>query len=326
MSHEWQMWRFGILVCSIILAGCTTSTKETQPTPTEVTEATPTSVVGPPTLVPTLVAPPPTPVPTLMPKDAYALLTRLMRSNGGCRLPCWWGVVPGRSTALQAQTISAPLLGIAAYSGLSDTTEQRIGFRYPGDDLSILLNLTYLVSPDHSLVNSIRVDTQALRKTDYGFGPVYGSAIFDSVLQPYTLAGMLSTFGPPPHVILSLEIIKAEPTSPDFFYIWILYPEQGIIARYTGEATVLEGKVRGCPSKTFVDLWLFSPGDRQAYEATFAELTDTRIGIPPNVPYLKPIREATNLTTEDFYQTYKVSTDACFDTPWAIWPPIYEGQ
>lgn len=42
------------------------------------------------TLAPTL-----TPFPKLSREDAHALVHNLLETNGGCRLPCWWGIVPG---------------------------------------------------------------------------------------------------------------------------------------------------------------------------------------------------------------------------------------
>ena len=38
-----------------------------------------------------------TPLPTLSQRDAHDLIQALLQNNGGCRLPCWWGITPGQT-------------------------------------------------------------------------------------------------------------------------------------------------------------------------------------------------------------------------------------
>jgi hypothetical protein len=44
------------------------------------------------------VPPSPTLVPTLTADQEQALVLDLLQNNAGCRLPCWWGFTPGKTT------------------------------------------------------------------------------------------------------------------------------------------------------------------------------------------------------------------------------------
>ena len=37
-------------------------------------------------------------VPTTPPDKAYVQLQDILKSNAGCRLPCWWGITPGKTS------------------------------------------------------------------------------------------------------------------------------------------------------------------------------------------------------------------------------------
>lgn len=64
-----------------------------QPSATSIAPAlTQTSTPSPMTSLPT-----PMPTPTLTSKQKAENFTRLMTENGGCELPCWWGIIPGES-------------------------------------------------------------------------------------------------------------------------------------------------------------------------------------------------------------------------------------
>lgn len=56
-----------------------------------------------PTKTPTITAtvtiePMPTPLPTLNSREASLAVQKLLLENGNCQLPCWWGIVPGKTS------------------------------------------------------------------------------------------------------------------------------------------------------------------------------------------------------------------------------------
>src|SRR5688572_29316482 len=43
--------------------------------------------------------------PTMTTDESKKLVRDLLESNAGCRLPCWWGITPGKTTWNEAQQI-----------------------------------------------------------------------------------------------------------------------------------------------------------------------------------------------------------------------------
>jgi hypothetical protein len=42
---------------------------------------------------------------TLDSEEAQKLVQKLLENNGGCKLPCWWGITPGKTTWAEARQI-----------------------------------------------------------------------------------------------------------------------------------------------------------------------------------------------------------------------------
>src|SRR6185436_4057409 len=97
-----------LILILILAAGCIQVTNEV------VTPSLGSSVF--PTMTPTLTLNPTntsTIVPTLPAEGAWTKLLELLANNGGCRLPCLWGITPGKSTYKEAQAILTPLRSIS---------------------------------------------------------------------------------------------------------------------------------------------------------------------------------------------------------------------
>lgn len=75
------------------------------------------------TLEPTLTA---IPKATLVPEEARKLVQELLENNGGCKLPCWWGITPGKTTWAEARIF---LEGFSVYVG--ETGEVQIPLPTP---------------------------------------------------------------------------------------------------------------------------------------------------------------------------------------------------
>jgi hypothetical protein len=104
-SNYWLKW-IDVLVL-LALAGCTSMPPIVIPTATPTFTLTPSPTYTPiPSATPTL-------IPTLSVKDAQIKLLGLLATNGGCRLPCLWGITPGKSNYQEAQNVLKPLSGVA---------------------------------------------------------------------------------------------------------------------------------------------------------------------------------------------------------------------
>jgi hypothetical protein len=61
-----------------------------------------------------------TPLPTLNAENVKQLLADLLGNNAGCRLPCFWGITPGKTTWQEASTF---LESFTMLLGINNTTK-----------------------------------------------------------------------------------------------------------------------------------------------------------------------------------------------------------
>jgi hypothetical protein len=115
-----------------------------------------------------------------------------------------------------------------------------------------------------------------------------------------------------------MEINVAEPFAPDYFYIWLLYPEEGIISLYSGNAEIAGDAIHVCPSRSFILLWLVSTEDRDLYMKTLLDVSGLK-KIEPSPPFYKSTLEAFEMMPTEFINAIKDSSDLCLQTPVDIW-------
>ena len=115
---------FLLLSLFLVTTGCSNRavliTLQTTPTivaSTPVSTLTPTKPlltltrISTPTLTPLLTNTPTSkPTPTRFPPEqAELMVLDLLENNGGCLLPCWWGIVPGQTTWEEAHDLLMPI-------------------------------------------------------------------------------------------------------------------------------------------------------------------------------------------------------------------------
>ncbi len=272
------------------------------------------------TLIPTLGSPSPTflpVIPTLPEEEAYHLLFDLLDSDDTCELPCWLNITPGKSSLDDVYSAWAPLQGITAtFSDFPVIDKGNMDFIYKKDNYNLKIFTNYSVSRSTKVVESIDVSTEAtLYLGNDLFEYAYTAEIYKNALSKYLLPNVLSTYGHPDQILIDMEIIVAEPTSPDFFHIWLMYPTRGVIIEYTGSAEVTDDTIHGCPSDTVVSLWLVSPENTELYQNTLEEAT----GLPAS-PYYKSTVDAVSMTVDEFYNEFKEPSSTCIESPLDIWP------
>jgi hypothetical protein len=256
-------------------------------------------------------------IPTLPAEEARIRLIDLLADNGGCRLPCLWGIALNESNLQETQNILVPL------SSISDLSEfrQKLGAIHPGySEKDLLINTTVDVStfPDNDLVNRILFIAEAFTEVPDPIVPdsfypayVYDSNYFGSKLAYYSLPHILSEYGRPSTVLL-----KTYP-GPNWlgqFKLILLYPDQGFLIQYTTKGRMSGSNVLGCPANAHVTLDLYPSGHAE----TFYELIGP--GWNDVLPLFKPLEEVTSLSLDQFYQTFRQPTDKCLVTASTNWP------
>lgn len=169
-----------------------------------------------------------TPIPTLTAAQEGQLLSTLMLTNGGCELPCWWGIHPG---ALTEEEASRLLQSYSLQWVISDEDFRIISLGYPridGELSHIDMNVKLWI--DNGIVKYIGVDS-GYRREDL-------RARFIQDWQDYSPAAMVHRFGQPEIVGFS-----DEPNSP-YYRLNLVYGSSGIQVTYMLPFTIVSEGMR----------------------------------------------------------------------------------
>ncbi|MDH5507610.1 MAG: hypothetical protein OEZ02_10350, partial [Anaerolineae bacterium] len=176
------------------------------------------------------------------------MILDLLENNGGCRLPCFWGITPGETTWSEAYALLAPLSWDVWVN--TKNAPRRLGLAiqyYVPEDIDDNESMSLTLKAKDGIVERIWADaTISLSKllTDYG--------------KPAEVRIVVSTYMSPPYDV----------------NVGIYYPEQHILAIYHDGYSKLSpsGNIIACFDEN--DEWDFnnirliswSPGISLAWE------------------------------------------------------------
>jgi hypothetical protein len=279
----------------------TTSTVTSIPTETQILKPTPTETLRSTSTASPMPSPTPTstpattrtPQPTLLPQEAMRLVSELLETNGGCRLPCWWGITPGETSWDEArhflQTFSTKILANRKASSQTDGV-YTLYFPHP----------KYGESFVHIVVEKGLVDIL--------------NPFWKMNTPTFQLDRILSEYGKPDEVY-----IKTVPNAPADhvpFNLILYYTEQRILAKYDYRGDPRDELIQACPEREGPELFTWSSAEDFIDEIGLQEVV-----IGPDSHPMKPIGEVTDLDIQQLYDRYKVLSNwECFETPKALWP------
>jgi hypothetical protein len=232
-----------------------------------------------------------------------------------CKLPCFWGIDPGKSLYQEAVEILAPLANLSQFTHF----ENNIGAidpDYVEGEFMIHANVRFLVDSKSNIVNQISFAARTLKKTDNGFADILDSPFFNKKLDYYLLPNILTEYGDPTTVMLSTMAKLPSSGVPGGFKILLLYLEKGILVNYTMQMQPSGEDIMGCPSNSHVEFELYPPGDADSFFDLLRPSGWTQI--IQNT--YKPLDEAASLSQEEFFRTVSQPTDECILTPADLWP------
>ena len=312
--------RLGFVLFAALLSSCTQSTRNAITSSSETpllpaSSATPTPSFTPlptdspmPTLTPTV-------IPTLPVDAAQVEFLKFLSDNGGCRLPCFWGMIPGKSSFQEAQVILAPLSGISDFtafkSGLGSVTPYFIQ-----GSVEIYTTIDYITNQDNNIVNSIAFNAEAHKPlAQGGYEDVFDSNFFGEKVSAYTLSHVLTEQGVPSSVMIETAGGPLTRGGTGGFDILLLYPDQGILVNYKTQMHLNGANVRGCPPNAYVQMELYPPGQPDSFFEGLkrTDWAEKMIGY-------KPLEETTSVSVQEFYDTFREPTDTCLETPAKLWP------
>jgi hypothetical protein len=156
--------------------------------------------------------------PTLAPTEVSRIIRDMYITNGGCELPCLWGIMPGKT---QIQDIHGKLSQIGTFKDITRPVDnfQTVAFTVlaPADLIGIYNDETW--SFHLRLENSLVV------------GLLTGVTVIEEFSNP-SLSKFLSYFGKPEEIwVMDIEDMTGNPD----YEIVLYYPSKGIFIRWRGE-------------------------------------------------------------------------------------------
>jgi hypothetical protein len=307
-----------IAIILLLLVGCNDA-----PQPTRISTKTPVLEVLSRTQTPSEKTPTstttqaPTMQLTLSTESAKELALQRLRDNSNCRLPCWWGINPNITTLQDARSILNPFSSLASTNSI-DNDHGSMRLRIPNGE-----GLLYLVVEYDGIdakVNTLIVTLSQLAKNKNGdYEQTFAEPAFAQATQSFQLTEILRSYGQPKQIMISTY--SSQPLGwPVFFDIQLFYPDHGFLIAYESlMVSSTNGNVKGCPSKSNINIGLWEPGKYSSINDV-PENMRNNISAFPLSSYLQ-IDEATKMSIQDFYETFKNDNGTlCLETPANLWP------
>jgi hypothetical protein len=199
--------------------GSGTATDTPFVTPTVVPSATQRPVPSPtiPEATPTAT---PTPFPTFTAEEAQRLSSSSLITNGGCLLPCWWGIQPGTSDRQDAVNAVLPWPQSSATSSIATT-----GFFVPDVNTPSGYNVSTSFMIRHDVVSSIKVDMEV-----NGQARKYPYSTRD--WRALAWGRILGTYGVPDQVSFNPGTPPPERDAPMLYSLVLVYKAKGFAIGY----------------------------------------------------------------------------------------------
>ena len=235
--------------------------------------------------------------PTLTVEESQKLVQDLLENNADCRLPCLWGIQPGKTTWNEARQILEKISSYVAPK-MEDTTFYTFAKVYPPypNDPAIYMETNYRI--EDGVVRYISVNSWDLTPN-------------------YRLSKFLEYYGVPTEIWI--RTFPKEDMGFQHFLIDMFYQDLGILAEYgTGHPLEeINGNIRNCSinemDSPFLHLW--SPvTDKLSFQ-------EAKIFIDTmSLPEPKTLLEATGMDVKTFFETFKnPETNVCIETPRELW-------
>ena len=266
-------------------------------TPT-ITEKAPTPTLNRQTPTPLLS---PTIIPTLLIEEREIYLKGLLKTNANCDLPCWWGIIPGKTTWIESLEFLRLIGGkVSSRPGDNGTIIYDTG----GFDFEDIHNkITFFEKSE--LVETMDVSSE-------GFQNPVG---FQKAWVQYTPKTLITKYGQPSRVWIRSSYSYGL-TDRRGYQLWIFYDKLGFLVIYSG-IIKKEPIYHICPrfengeDIQSIELITQTPEDHRRLER-FTYYSDV-------IDYIKPIEKA-GLSVEELYSIFIHDEKPCFDIQGNIFP------
>lgn len=300
-----------IILAGLFLSACAQPTPEPAPTSSPTNTPVPTFTLTPtltltPTFTftpfPTITSSPTmtyTPLPLLRGEEMFTTITDLIKNNGGCRLPCWWGITPGETSWGEAKHFLA--------SFVYEIVEDEFTIEEGGKEVVIEYKCIQFFVPGEG-----RREYTVFHVRDGIVIKIFAGLLY-KYREFYPIYKILQEYGEPNEIWVHAH---PTPTGEWTMSVSLIYQGRSFSASYWNSNGFDKGNnIYGCFGKEGASLRLF-PSEKVLEFGDVINLSPyAHIGV-------HDIKTATGMDVTTFYETYQDATNpVCIETPAEIWYP-----
>jgi hypothetical protein len=268
-----------------------------------------------------------TPVPTLSSTptfsagEANSLILELLRDDGSCKLPCFWGLAPTAS----AETVRSftDRLGNIIQDNLQVKSKGSLSYilmvkGYSG--VRLIIRYFYSSGRLEQLIAGFQSNHDPKDQSEEG-QITYGDPYFRELVHFYMLPQILSNYGKPDQVLLAPILYEAPGLADDEIDLVLLYQDEGFFVEYIFLKREEGENFAGCPSESgYVTIITWAP-ERGLSLSDLVKLISVGVNDLILDHYLR-IGEANSMTLDEFYQKFKVPNNPGFKTHRTLCEPL----
>lgn len=254
----------------------------------------PSSEMPTPTLFPSVI-----PLPTYPPDQWDKIIRDLMNTNGGCKLPCWWGFTPGSINKYELQQKLAQFIFSFSegWPNIASKRDGGIGFTYPDRDQA---GIIYLV-PDGETIVGMRLEG------------------YYAITKHYAIQDIFRKYGTPNEIwIYTWQYPIGEDVLQ--FVITLDYSSKGFLVYYFSEKGdfISETVSQLCYTRDSIPpkIILWDPASKNPFLENKSDYIYTIWD------QMKPVEKATGISKEEFFNWFVNGTESqeyCIKSPASIW-------
>lgn len=241
-----------------------------------------------------------TPLSTAITNTSIKIIDEFASNNGGCELPCWWGITPGETKWQYVNQY---------YSSISCNIEK-------GDDQLLFPVITKNIEKEYYNIFGVNC-----------YGNYFSIWEQNSVVEAITVARnnqleytklyrILTDYSYPDKIFL--YTYSSVPSDYHPFYLIIFYSKQRILLIYEIQANVEGNVISGCPYSARPSLRTWS---NDIYWSD-VEIDRIVLGFDSSERYnrIRSLTQATNMTKEEFQKVFsQQQNQECLYTPVVYW-------
>ena len=278
MAKSTKLFFFIILSVAIIACGSFPVNPQISTTKTPITITSPTITVNE--------------FPAL--QNTPTTIASLYKNNGGCELPCWWGITPGKSVWQDTKNFLLTLgVDIGKQYGTSRIARYDVYFGIVPD--ATVENIYPGIWIQNGVVKAIGINSSWVSR-DFG----------------YSLSELLIRFGIPEEIWVN-PVTDVGDDKP-FYYMVLMYPSKGILVDFTGIIEKNEDHLSVCPQNIFSHspyppaILLWNSIEQAPFEKFGEEILDDDLGWITNEYRLLQDISPNKLSNSEFHKLYSNAT------------------